>query len=188
MLLSRVLECHHYCAQSAMSVAAPKCNARVAVARILPRRRIVARRERAAGTFGMMSDNSMRELLTRSPADRDRAPVPGVAISRLARTSASLESRLGKWKAPEKSIGIARDVVSGALTLRGQAAFGGRDPERLRRGAVHMGSFEAVVKPRGSSPTFTVGAAKDHFCRRASDDSGCGPRNHRDRHSLVVAI
>ena len=65
---------------------------------------------------------------------------------------------MGDWNAPEKSIVIRRDANSGVLSVKGSATFGAQDPDRVKRGAVNTGEFEAMAKPNGSSLAFTVGA------------------------------
>jgi hypothetical protein len=64
---------------------------------------------------------------------------------------------VGNWQAPEKSIVIRRNASSDGLDLTGSATWGGQDPDRVKRGAVNTGAFEAMAKPNGSSLAFTVG-------------------------------
>lgn len=54
----------------------------------------------------------------------------------------------GKWKyTDEQRITILRTRTSSVLAFQGDATWGAGDPIRVRNGGVHMGSFEAYVRP-----------------------------------------
>jgi hypothetical protein len=68
----------------------------------------------------------------------------------------------GRWTAgPEQTITISHNE-SGAWVLEGEATYGARDPERVRRGGVNMGNFSATVAREevegGAFMSFTEGA------------------------------
>src|SRR5262249_40449274 len=46
---------------------------------------------------------------------------------------------------------------AGALRIEGDATFGAKDPARVRRGAVNMGSIEGEVTPAGDRLSFAMG-------------------------------
>ena len=60
----------------------------------------------------------------------------------------TLPSWLGLWQSgSEQQIRISRSVGAGVLYFEGEATWSASDPERVKRGGVHMGSFAAFVKP-----------------------------------------
>jgi len=101
---------------------------------------------------------------------------------------------IGRWTAPERRVAIApgRD---GALLLRGDATWGGNDPDRLARGTVRTGEVEGEARPLDGVLAFAVGPdgrtrphdAADALCRirlwrrgpylLARDNGGCGGAN-----------
>jgi hypothetical protein len=102
--------------------------------------------------------------------------LPSAAITPLPdQTSSSPESWVGNWQAPEKSIVIRRNASSDGLDLTGSATWGGQDPDRVKRGAVNTGAFEAMAKPNGSSLAFTVGV-RETLPYDKSTDADCSVR------------
>ena len=103
---------------------------------------------------------------------------------------------VGTWTSgPEQTITI---VAKGdSLVLVGEATYGARDPERLRRGGVHIGQFQATAQPTGASlgfteaedggPTRPYGHSDDFACQvrlrlappflQAQSNTGCGGMN-----------
>ena len=85
---------------------------------------------------------------------------------------------------------------AGALSISGEATWGGLDPERIKSGAVHIGSIEGVAAPVGGSLSFAmtdndatlpVDQGKDTDCKvwmrrlgpylLVSDNENCGGAN-----------
>lgn len=52
---------------------------------------------------------------------------------------------LGGWRVWDAEIDIAAGPRSGTLHLGGNATYGARDPERVKRGAVNTGGFDADI-------------------------------------------
>lgn len=68
----------------------------------------------------------------------------------------ALADWVGTWTSgPEQTIAIA--AKGEALVLKGDATYGALDPERVRRGGVHIGQFAATAKPTGASLGFSEG-------------------------------
>jgi hypothetical protein len=113
--------------------------------------------------------------------------LPSAAITPLPdQTSSSPESWVGHWKALEKSIVIRRDAKSGVLDLDANATWGGQDPDRVKRGGVNTGAFQAMAKPNGNSLAFTVGDRKT-LPYDTSADAPCSVRLRLlDRFLLVL--
>ncbi|GJD59574.1 hypothetical protein [Methylobacterium dankookense] len=62
----------------------------------------------------------------------------------------------GAWSGgPEHRIRISRKGAG--LALAGDATYGALDPDRVKRGAVNMGSFAVDAKPEGAALAFTDG-------------------------------
>jgi hypothetical protein len=55
----------------------------------------------------------------------------------------------GKW-VRDKEASITITVKGDALAVKGDATFGGSDPERIERGAVNIGEIEEMAAPRGN--------------------------------------
>ncbi|MCJ2080422.1 hypothetical protein [Methylobacterium sp. J-090] len=88
----------------------------------------------------------------------------------------ALADWVGTWvSGPEQTITI---VAKGdSLVLVGEATYGTQDPERVRRGAVNTGQFQATARPTGSSLGFTeaeAGGQTRPF--GSSDDFACQVR------------
>lgn len=70
------------------------------------------------------------------------------------------EPGLSDWAAtwvsgPEQTITIVPKGDS--LVLVGEATYGLQDPDRVRRGGVHLGQFQATARPTGPNLAFTEG-------------------------------
>ncbi|KZB99429.1 hypothetical protein AU375_04347 [Methylobacterium radiotolerans] len=68
---------------------------------------------------------------------------------------------LGTWTRPEARVRVTpgdKPVDKpGMLTFAGDATWGAGDPERVRRGGVHIGEFAGTVAPQGDAASFAVG-------------------------------
>jgi hypothetical protein len=97
---------------------------------------------------------------------------------------------LGDWRSgPEQHIRITR-TPDDRITLDGEATWGGRDPDRVKRGAVNTGDFVATVAIAGGHLAFLVGdqgTPLPYDQQRAKDESLCGLKFWRLGPYLVVA-
>jgi hypothetical protein len=67
-----------------------------------------------------------------------------------------LQSWIGAWSSWDENIEIAAGSRRGTLKLSGNALWGGRDPERVARGGVHIGEINGeVLAPRGDRLDYT---------------------------------
>jgi hypothetical protein len=82
--------------------------------------------------------------------------LPAAVIAPLAPKPPAFDDWIGRWVVGEQQITITSGGKGGALSLKGTATYGGFDPARVRRGAVNMGDFDAVVTPDGTHIAFTV--------------------------------
>ncbi|MCG7393988.1 hypothetical protein MHY87_13840 [Microvirga sp. ACRRW] len=65
---------------------------------------------------------------------------------------------IGRWQSgSEQSIVIEQIDKAGVLSIKGDASWGAGDPERVKRGAVHVGSLEGEMKPEGAVLSFGMG-------------------------------
>ncbi len=101
----------------------------------------------------------------------------------------------GTWTAPEQTLVIRPGRAAGTLSVKGDATYGALDPDRVRRGAVNMGSVEGTTAPSGAFLAFTMGdrgtqpfaAGEPGDCRirlrllppflLAEDNTSCGGMN-----------
>lgn len=67
------------------------------------------------------------------------------------------KSLVGTWRGNvEQNITIKAGKTSGAIVLHGEATFGALDPDRVKRGGVNSGSFQATLAAPGDSLAFTA--------------------------------
>ncbi|AWN41532.1 hypothetical protein DK389_14680 [Methylobacterium durans] len=82
--------------------------------------------------------------------------LPRAALTESPAAAPDLDAWTGRWTSgPEQTIAIRRSGQS--LTVEGDATYGAQDPDRVRRGAVNMGSFSVTIRPEGSALVFTDG-------------------------------
>jgi len=95
----------------------------------------------------------------------------------------------GDWRSgAERRIRIDA-TPQGGIALAGEATFGAGDPDRVRRGAVNTGDFDATATPLGDQLAFLVGddgKALPFDAARAKAESLCGLRLWRLGPSLVA--
>jgi hypothetical protein len=87
----------------------------------------------------------------------DRAALGWLPVSGLVRKPASYAiDWTGEWSfGDQHDISIKRDAATGELQIEGEATFGGDDPERVKNGAVRVGSLSARIKADASTdPAF----------------------------------
>ena len=73
-----------------------------------------------------------------------------------APATVGLDDWIGTWMSgPEQTVTIRRKGER--LVLSGTASYGTQDPERVKRGAINMGSFEAELAPDSQDIAWTDG-------------------------------
>lgn len=82
-------------------------------------------------------------------------PADSVVVESLA--PVSREDWLGTWKRAEAEIRVTPGTKPGTLAFGGEATWGLGDPERVRRGGIHMGDFAGTAAPVGDAVSFAVG-------------------------------
>jgi hypothetical protein len=85
----------------------------------------------------------------------------------------------------ESDITIKPGAKPGTLSISGDATWGGFDPERVKKGAVHTGEIAGLASPSG--PTLAFDDATDSDCKLwmhrlgpyllVSDSYNCGGMN-----------
>ncbi len=90
------------------------------------------------------------------------------------------EKWIGNWQAQEQTIAIKPGPTAGTLSLSGEATYGARDPERVKRGAVNVGEFEATARIPGDAFAFTPSDGKAAPYDPKVDDCGVRLRLHGD--------
>jgi hypothetical protein len=63
---------------------------------------------------------------------------------------------LGRWSRDEADISV-KAGKAGALLIKGDATYGARDPDRVKRGGVNTGTIEGEVTPARDSLSFAMG-------------------------------
>lgn len=76
-------------------------------------------------------------------------------------------------------------LPDGSLKIKGNATWGGQDPDRVRLGAVHVGELDAQTKPDGDMVAFTMGDQTLRFDE--GDPTDCRVRLVRRGPYLVAA-
>jgi hypothetical protein len=84
----------------------------------------------------------------------------------------ALADWLGKWSQIEAAITIEPGSKSGTLSISGDATWGSLDPERVKRGAVHLGNIEGITSPNGADLSFAMGDS-DTLPVDKGDESAC---------------
>lgn len=97
--------------------------------------------------------------------------LPRAALAETPSAAIGLDDWAGTWMAsPEHTIVITRKGA--ALALAGDATYGALDPDRVRRGAVNVGSFAVEARPQGASLAFTDRDEKGVAPVYSPDDGG----------------
>lgn len=82
--------------------------------------------------------------------------LPRAALAEAPPAAPGLDDWAGTWNGgPEHRIRIARKGAG--LALSGDATYGALDPDRVKRGAVNIGSFAVEARPEGAALAFTDG-------------------------------
>lgn len=70
----------------------------------------------------------------------------------------SVKDWIGRWQSgSEQSIVIEQVDKAGVLAIKGDATWGASDPERVKRGAINIGSLEGETKVEGAILSFGIG-------------------------------
>jgi hypothetical protein len=77
----------------------------------------------------------------------------------------------GIWKAWESEIQLAPGRIHGTLHVEGSASWGAHDPERVARGAVHVGAFAVDAGTAGDRIAFSVDESADGTTARPFNDA-----------------
>jgi hypothetical protein len=98
------------------------------------------------------------------------------------------QSWIGSWSSWDETIQIAAGKRRGTLKVSGSALWGGRDPERVARGGVHIGEIDGEVPaPRSDRLNYTDDETDADSCHVAmrllgpyllvEDNNRCGGAN-----------
>jgi hypothetical protein len=91
----------------------------------------------------------------------------------------------GQWfRSAEAEIRIEPDV-SGGMKIAGQATYGAHDPERVQRGAIHIGDLEGIASPPRQN-MIAIGEGYDGSQPPGGDRSDCRARLRLFGRYLVV--
>jgi hypothetical protein len=85
--------------------------------------------------------------------------IPAEAVAVEAPTPVTREDWLGTWTRVEARIRVKPGDKPGTLTVAGDATWGAGDPDRVRRGGIHIGEFAGTVALKGDTVSFAVGEA-----------------------------
>ncbi|WP_407529198.1 hypothetical protein [Methylobacterium oryzisoli] len=98
-----------------------------------------------------------------APGDRKRTDtgrsgwLPAAAVTVAPAAAVAPEGWLGTWTRVEATIRVKPGARPGTLAVTGDATWGSLDPDRVRRGAVNLGSLEGTVTPSGDALSFAMG-------------------------------
>jgi len=84
--------------------------------------------------------------------------LPRAALTLVPNQPIAAESWVGRWRgSPEQDIVIEKGAGQDGLKVKGDATYGALDPERVKRGAVNLGSLEGEAPLRGATLSFAMG-------------------------------
>nr|WP_318284424.1 MULTISPECIES: hypothetical protein [unclassified Methylobacterium] len=83
--------------------------------------------------------------------------LPAEAVANEATAPVALDDWLGTWTQAEGRIAVKRGDKPGTLSVTGDATWGMGDPERVKRGGVHLGEIAGTVTPAGDGASFAMG-------------------------------
>jgi hypothetical protein len=95
----------------------------------------------------------------------------------------------GNWRSGDEQEIDIKPAAGGAITLEGNASYGGDDPARVARGAVNMGQIGGTVTPANGKAAFSAGDNGDAapYDAHPGDDTVCRVRLWRLGPYLVAA-
>jgi hypothetical protein len=114
--------------------------------------------------------------------------LPRASVSIVSdRPKVSTADWIGQWQSdPEQTVVVEQADKTGVLSIKGDASWGASDPERVKRGAVHVGSLDGEMKPEGETLSFGMGENGTLPFDQAVDDADCKVRMHRIGPYLLV--
>ncbi|GJD64004.1 hypothetical protein [Methylobacterium frigidaeris] len=83
--------------------------------------------------------------------------IPAEAVAVEPAAPVAIEGWLGTWKQAEAQIRVTRGDKADALAVAGYATWGASDPDRVRRGGIHIGEISGTVVPVGDAVSFAMG-------------------------------
>jgi hypothetical protein len=120
--------------------------------------------------------------------------LPASAVDREVAPPPALADWFGEWN--EIDAKITLKPLGKGVSISGEATWGTLDPERVKAGAIHIGSIEGAARPNGAALSFATGAngvtlpvdkGADSDCKvwmrrvgpylLASDNNNCGGMN-----------
>ena len=94
---------------------------------------------------------------------------------------------LGTWSGnPEQSITIKPGKGAGGLVAHGDATWGSLDPERVKRGGVNIGEFDAALRAGGDGVSFAIGDKGETLAYDKGEEFTCKVRMRRLGPFLMV--
>ena len=113
--------------------------------------------------------------------------LPADSLTDVPQVPTSTKDWTGSWSGgPEQTISISAGTAPMMLGLHGDATFGAQDPARVKRGAVNIGEFDALVKLQGDSLSFTIGDDGKTIAYDKGDELACRIRMRRLGPFLMV--
>jgi hypothetical protein len=113
--------------------------------------------------------------------------LPVSAVDREVTSAPPLNAWFGTWVRVESTITLKPSSHAGALSISGEATWGALDPERVKSGAIHMGSIEGVAAPVGAALSFAMGDNDVTLPVDKGKDSDCKVWMRRLGHYLLVS-
>ncbi|MDV2985946.1 UNVERIFIED_CONTAM: hypothetical protein Q9R58_16660 [Methylobacteriaceae bacterium AG10] len=83
--------------------------------------------------------------------------LPAEAVAAEAPAPVAPDDWLGTWTQAEGRIRVKPGDKPGTLSITGDATWGAGDPERVKRGGIHLGEISGTVAPEGDGASFAVG-------------------------------
>lgn len=138
-------------------VARPGCNE---AEPCLTKAYVVAGDVLVASEFGTLGRGSAKwvEVEYVSPSGRSTFGwLRDADLEPLADPPTNIGSWTGSWIRTDANITMRPDRKAGKIAVIGDAIWGAGDPDRVRRGGVHIGSIEGVFQPAQSRGGFAMG-------------------------------
>ena len=99
--------------------------------------------------------------------------LPTGAVDREVTSPPTLTDWSGAWSEIKARIRLKPSSKAGALSISGEATWGGLDPERIKSGAVHIGSIEGVAAPVGGPSVSPWGITTQRCPSTRGKDTDC---------------
>lgn len=114
--------------------------------------------------------------------------LPGTVLTPLRASGPYAASDwLGTWSGnPEQGITIKPGKGAGELVMHGDATWGSLDPERVKRGGVNIGEFDAALRAGGDGISFAIGDKGETLAYDKGEEFNCKIRVRRLGPFLMV--